>query len=126
MTLTGHVLRGTVLESGATNRLAVGLPWFRSMPFSSITGLELQVQGEPVPDVRLEVEDRPLASRLGGTDGYWFLQDRCRLLWTGPVPAERAAVVLRMRLQLPNLTLPDGSAAQVLQEVRGEVPVVHS
>ncbi len=124
MTLTEHVLRGAALESGATNRLAVGLPWFRSMPFSSITGLELQVQDEPAQDVRLEVEDRPTGS--GGTDGYWFLQDRCALLWSGPVPAERAEVVLRMRLQLPNLTLPDGSPAVVLQEIRGEVPVVAS
>jgi hypothetical protein len=98
------------------------------MPFSSITGLGLTVQGEPVDDVRVEVEGEPLAvdDLPRAADRYWFLQDRQVLVWSGAVPADRAEVVLRMRLQLPNLTLPDGAAAQVLQEVRGEVPVVRS
>lgn len=127
MTLTEHVLRGAVLEAGATNSLRIGLPWFRSMPFSSITGLELRVADQPVLDLRLEVDGRRIApGETGGTDGYWFLQDRHGLVWSGPVAAGRAAVVLRMRLQLPNLTLPDGGPAVVLQEVRGEVPVVES
>jgi hypothetical protein len=117
MTLTEHALQGAVLETGSTNRLCVGLPWFRSMPFSAILGLELSVAGEPVADVRLE--------RAATAGAYWFLQDRQALRWPGsPVPGERAEVVLRMRLQLPNLTRPDGGAVEVLQEVRGEVPVV--
>jgi hypothetical protein len=126
MTLTEHALRGAALETGwPENRLPVGLPWFRSMPFSSITGLGLLVDGEPVPDVRLEVDGRPIAvDALGATDGYWFLQDRQALLWSAPVPADRADVVLHLRFQLPNLTLPDGGPALVLQEVRGVVPVV--
>jgi hypothetical protein len=124
MTLTEHALQRAVIERGATNRLAVGLPWFRSMPYSSITAIELHVDDEPVHDVRLEVDGRPIApSGPDAAADYWFLQDRHELAWSGPVPAERARVVLRMRLQLPNLTLPDGSAAQVLQEVRAEVPV---
>ena len=54
----------------------------------------------------------------------WFLQDRAGLEWRAPVPSAAASeVVLRVRLQLPNLVGPGGTAVQVLQEVRGTVPV---
>ena len=47
MTLTEHVLRGAMLEARDPNRLRVGLPWFRSVPFSALVGLELIVDGRP-------------------------------------------------------------------------------
>jgi hypothetical protein len=126
MTLTEHALRGAVLTAGAPCRIAVGLPWYRSMPLSAILGIELTIDGDAVPDLHLRLASRSLpVGRLGHLDDLaWFLQDRNELEWRAPVPSGGAAdVVLRMRLQLPNLVGPGGTLVQVLQEVRGTVPV---
>ena len=129
MTLTEHALTGAVLRvgrpDGLPNRLPVGLPWYRSMPFSSLVGLELLLDGLAVAGVGLEVDGSatPIEGLRDVADRYWFLQDRRVLSWRDPAPiGERADVVLRIRLHLPNLTGPDGGSLQVLQEVRGVVP----
>lgn len=126
MTLTEHAIRGTVLRAGATNRMSVGLPWYRSMPLSAVLGIELTVDDEPVPDLRLLVDDAPVpVDALGARgDRSWFLQDRQVLEWAATASvAVDADVALRVRLQLPNLVGPDGSPLRVVQEVRGTVPV---
>jgi hypothetical protein len=126
MTLTEHALRGTAVGAGPPNRMRVGLPWYRSMPFSAVLGIELTVDDEPVPELTLRVDDAPVAveALVALEDRSWFLQDRCALEWAAPVPAAALVdVVLRVRLQLPNLVGPDGSPVHVLQEVRGTVPV---
>lgn len=122
MTLTEHALRGATIRAGAPNRLSVGLPWYRSLPCSAVLGIELEVDGVPVTDLRLRLDGEPVREpELAGRS--WFLQDRHVLEWTDPVrPAGSADVVLRMRLQLPNLVGPAG-AVQVLQEARARVPV---
>ncbi|HET6824819.1 MAG TPA: hypothetical protein VFH64_02745 [Amnibacterium sp.] len=126
MTLVEHALRGAVLTAGASCRLPVGLPWYRSMPVSAVLGIDLTIDGEAVPDLRLRVENRsiPVAELGRVEDLAWFLQDRAGLDWPAPAPSGAAVdVVLRVRLQLPNLVGPGGTAVQVLQEVRGTVPV---
>ncbi len=126
MTLTEHALRGAVLAAGETCRLAVGLPWYRSMPVSAVLGIDLTIDGEAVPDLHLRLESRsvPVDELDRVEDLAWFLQDRATLEWRAPAPSDAVAdVVLRVRLQLPNLVVPGGTAVQVLQEVRGAVPV---
>jgi hypothetical protein len=126
VTLVEHALRGAVLEAGSRNRLRVGLPWYRSMPFSSIVGIDVEVDGAAVQDVRLDVGGVALpVGRLQEVSGrIWFLQDRHALEWSGPAASgTRAEVAVRLRLHLPNLIGPDGGSIQVLQEVRAGVPV---
>jgi hypothetical protein len=126
MTLAEHALRGAVLTAGSPCRLAVGLPWYRSMPLSAVLGIDLTIDGEVVPDLhlRLESEAVPVVDLDSLTDLTWFLQDRAELEWCAPAPSGAAAdVVLRLRLQLPNLVGPGGAAVQVLQEARGTVRV---
>ena len=126
MTLTEHALIGSVLTTGADHRMLVGLPWYRSMPYSSVVRLSLTVDGVPVEELQLEAADgwADVASLAAMTDRSWFLQDRRPLRWRPTRPlGERAEIVLRVGLHLPNLVGPTGDGVQVLQEVRGEVPV---
>jgi hypothetical protein len=106
--------------------MLVGLPWYRSMPYSSIVQLSLAVDGVPVEELQLEAAGgwADVPSLAAMTDRSWFLQDRRPLRWrpTGSL-GERAEIVLRVGLHLPNLVGPTGGSVQVLQEVRGEVPV---
>jgi hypothetical protein len=126
VTLTEHALRGAVVRAGAVNRLSVGLPWYRSLPLSAVLGIELRLDDEPVIGLRLRLQDRAVdvseLAELGSRS--WFLQDRQLLEWAAPAPSSMLPdVVLRIRLQLPNLVGPDGSAVQVVQEVRSRVAV---
>lgn len=126
MTLTEHALRGAVLRPGSPNRLPVGLPWYRSLPLSAVLDVELLLDGRAVPDLRLELVDGAVAvARLPALhERSWFLQDRQVLEWAGPTPAGAAVdVVLRVRVQLPNLLGPAGDPLSVLQEARGRVVV---
>lgn len=126
MTLVEHALRGAVLRAGPPCRLPVGLPWYRSMPLSAVLGVDLTIDGEAVPDLRLRLERESFSvADLGRLEGRtWFLQDRAELEWRAPVPSGAAAdVVLTVRLQLPNLVGPGGTTVQVLQEIRGTLPV---
>lgn len=127
MTLTEHALRGSAIAVGPPHRLPVGLPWFRSTPLSAIVDAELLIDGRPVDGLGLEVDGRTVAvADLGGLrDRYWFVQERLELTWDGPLPerADEAEAVLRLRLHLPFLTGPGGGSVQVLQEVRGTVPL---
>ncbi|MDH2444864.1 hypothetical protein QDR37_12985 [Amnibacterium sp. CER49] len=125
MTLTEHALRGAVLRAGSVNRLPVGLPWYRSLPLSAVRDVELLLDGTAVPGLRLRLERGAVeVAALGAMrDTTWFLQDRQVLEWGAPVESAAVGVVLRIRLQLPNLLGPDGAPVQVLQEVRGRVDV---
>lgn len=106
--------------------MLVGLPWYRSMPYSSIVRLSLTVDGVAVEGLQLEAADgwADVPSLAAMTDRSWFLQDRRPLRWrpTGLLGAQ-AEIVLRVGLHLPNLVGPTGDGVQVLQEVRGQVPV---
>ncbi|MGN6445228.1 hypothetical protein [Amnibacterium sp.] len=125
MTLAEHALRGAVLSVGPWCRLAVGLPWFRSMPLSAVVSVALLVDGRAVPDLRVELDGRllPVGELATLVDRYWFVQDRLTLAWSGWSLSGAVEVALRVRLHLPFLTGPGGGSLQVLQESRGTVPV---
>ena len=71
-----------ILREGAlawTDRgiaLRLCLPWIRSLPLSSITAIEVAVDGEPLRVV-VCVDGRAVApGELADEDGWWFVQDR--------------------------------------------------
>ncbi|WP_290804556.1 DUF6379 domain-containing protein [Herbiconiux sp.] len=61
--------------------LRLSLPWIRSLPLSSLAGLELVVGGEPVTEqLRVVVDGRPIRPiELAEESGWWFLQDALEL-----------------------------------------------
>jgi len=60
-------------------RLAMRLPWYRSLPFSTVEVAGLAIDGEPVDlsDANVEYEGRswPLAALGEQTNAFWFVRD---------------------------------------------------
>ncbi len=60
-------------------RLAMRLPWYRSLPFSIFEIAGLAIDGEPVDltDARVEYDGSswPLAQIGDQTDAFWFVRD---------------------------------------------------
>ncbi|RFA12601.1 hypothetical protein B7R21_09645 [Subtercola boreus] len=83
--------------------LRLSLPWIRSMPLSSIAGLEVRLDGVPVV-VDIVVGTRRITpGDLVAETGWWFIQDR--LVLAGhehPGPGEHD-VEVRFTLMVPYL-----------------------
>jgi Domain of unknown function (DUF6379) len=60
-------------------RLAMRLPWYRSLPFSIYEVASLSIDGDPVDlsDANVEYEGNswPLAQLGDQTDAFWFVRD---------------------------------------------------
>ena len=57
--------------------LTVCLPWIRSLPLSSVTGLRLAIDGRTCDSFGANIGDRSIAVDAMATEtGWWFLQDR--------------------------------------------------
>ena len=71
-------------------RLAMRLPWYRSLPFSTVEIAELAIDGEPVDlaEARVEYEGHSwtLAEMADQTNAFWFVRDSAFLL----LPGQRA------------------------------------
>ncbi|MGR0219984.1 hypothetical protein [Agromyces sp. ZXT2-6] len=76
----------------------LSLPWIRSLPFASLSDLEVSLDGAAVPDLR----PRP--------DGeWWFVQDRLLVDGAGPLGDGAHEVAVSFRLTIPYLQAgPDG------------------
>ena len=60
--------------------LSVSLPWIRSLPLACVVDLVVSIDGEPT-EVRVAVRDRRVEpAELGSETGWWFIQDRLRLV----------------------------------------------
>ena len=68
-------------------RLAMRLPWYRSLPFSTVEVASLMIDDTPVDldAVRVEYEDHSwsLAEMAEQTDAFWFVRDSAFLLLPG-------------------------------------------
>jgi hypothetical protein len=71
------ILRDDALASTDDGiELRLCLPWIRSLPLSSVTGIAVAVDGDPL-DVVVSIDDRRIApERLADEGGWWFVQDR--------------------------------------------------
>jgi hypothetical protein len=59
--------------------LGLSLPWIRSLPVASLTGLAVSIDHEPT-DVLIAIDGRRVAPEdLAAEPGWWFLQDRLLL-----------------------------------------------
>jgi len=78
--LTDQVIGdGSLKSDGDGFRFDLRMPWYRALPLSSLEGLEVRVDGEPVPSEELRLS-------LGGTtyalsdlpplfDDWWYVAD---------------------------------------------------
>lgn len=84
--------------SGAGVKLAMRLPWYRSLPFSVVEVASLEIDGAPVDlsDARIEYNGQswPLSENGEKVDTFWFIRDSSFLV-------------------LPSLSLPAGSQHEV-------------
>jgi len=65
-------------------RLAMRLPWYRSLPFSTVAVARVAIDGEPVDlaDARVEFDDHSwsLAELGEATNAFWFIRDSAFLV----------------------------------------------
>ena len=84
-----NVLREDALtEVAGGHELRIGLPWIRSMPLASISGLAAAIDGELAGgELRIRLNDREVpADALTAEGGWWFIQDRLVLVIPGALP----------------------------------------
>ncbi|WP_088311004.1 C-glycoside deglycosidase beta subunit domain-containing protein [Novosphingobium sp. B 225] len=90
-------------------RLAMRLPWYRSLPFSTVAVASLAIDGEPVDltDAVIEYDGSawPLAANGEQVDSFWFVRDSAYLV-------------------LPGRSLPVGSAHEVALNVTVSPPYI--
>ena len=99
----------TTLPGGFELRL--GLPWIRSMPLASISGVAVQVDGIRVPQEDVSVvlgARRVAADALEQEPGWWFIQDRLVLRGKGRLHGGTHAVAVDFRLLVPYLQAAPG------------------
>lgn len=112
------------IDERGTASIAVRLPWYRSLAPSTIEGVAISVNGEPVPSdaVTLEINGREdhLAEIAERWEETWFVQDRAivRFPLDAAVindPVVSAAVTLRIPYIL---TGPDSALTRTTEETR--------
>ncbi len=76
--MTLPILQDDALTStGEGFALKVCLPWIRSLPLTSVTGLRVVIDGRAGDSLRAAIDDRSVAiDALTAESGWWFLQDR--------------------------------------------------
>lgn len=88
-------------------RLAMRLPWYRSLPFSTVevASLEIDGQGVDLADARIEYEGHswPLARNGEQTDTFWFVRDSAFLHLPGrnAAPGSEHSVSLTIKVNPP-------------------------
>ncbi|KJL47347.1 Xylose isomerase-like TIM barrel [Microbacterium hydrocarbonoxydans] len=103
--MTLACLRDDALSSTPEGfRLLLSLPWIRSLPLWSVSGLTITIDGVAVPELQCEVGGRVIdVADLAHEDGWWFLQEPLPLLGPGRLDAGSHEVVAQFSLTIPYL-----------------------
>lgn len=92
--------------------LRVGLPWIRSMPLSSVSGLAVEIDGGRTAEAGLAVllgDRRVPADELPKEPAWWFIQDRLVLTGGRRLDPGVHAVSVDFQLLVPYLQARPGS-----------------
>jgi len=92
--------------------LRVGLPWIRSMPLSSISGLKVEVDGVPLAPGESGVMLGPRRVSFGELQeerAWWFVQDRLVLAGRRGLARGTHAVAVDFQLMVPYLQARPGT-----------------
>jgi hypothetical protein len=102
-----------VVEDG---RLAfpVVQPWYRSLPVSCLAGLDVTVDGDPVPagDITVEVGgvERTLEECAAAHEAVWFIQDEATVRLRDVEVGEAARIGVHMTTRVPYIMVGPGIA----------------
>ena len=95
--------------------LRLTIPWYRSLWLSAVTNLELQIDGEEVPqeDIRFEHEGHSyrIDELAAQSETLWYLQQHPLLVARRDQPlvlGEEHDIVLRGQLRLPYMQIAPG------------------
>src|ERR671912_436666 len=59
--------------------LRIGLPWYRSLPWAGIAGIDIQVDGAPCDGASVTIDGWPL-ERIREREDYWHIQHRATVV----------------------------------------------
>lgn len=98
------IVEDSARTEGGALTYEIRLPWYRSLPLSSLVALEVSLNGEAVPAERLRVrlndKELALAEFAPLWDEYWFVQDRATVVVAGAAVGEPTEVDVRTRVDL--------------------------
>lgn len=131
MSATERVIGADELRvDGAGNaRVAVRLPWYRSLAPSTIEGVTVTLDGHPVPDEHLSVEINGVAGDVTSLttrwEETWFVQDSAVVRFPTPRDlSDTTDASVSITLRIPYiLTGPDSALTRTTTETR-TLPVV--
>jgi hypothetical protein len=109
--LADHIIEeGTLRRTGDRVSVSVRLPWYRALPLSSITDVELEVDGVPLPHDGITFTVNGRDHRLDDLPPlhteWWYVLDSARLagdLPAGWPTADSVAVRVRIGAYIPYL-----------------------
>ncbi len=105
--ITGLVLRQPFTARVEDGNLAFGLaePWYRSLPVSCITGLDVTVDGVAVPSDDLTITiggvTRTLAECADAWEDFWFVQEPAVVRASGVQPGDTARIGVHLAMRIP-------------------------
>jgi hypothetical protein len=100
----------SVAVSGDGLQLRVGLPWYRSLPWAAVAGVELELDGVDVGPA-VAVDGVPV-DRLPVREDYWSIQRWTQIDFDKPDGVQPGAMMsarVRIHLRVPGPLLSDGS-----------------
>jgi hypothetical protein len=109
--VTLPALRDDALSSTPDGfELRLSLPWIRSLPLSSLAGLEVSIDGERVDGIVIALDERVVPpGAVSHEPTWWFLQDRLVIRGARMLRGGSHDVAVSFRLLVPYLQAgPDG------------------
>ncbi len=132
VSVTSYTLRRESLrasEHGA--HFDIMVPWYRSLPVSSIVGFEVSLAGEPVPAdrVRLSINgaESALEQLANRWDEFWFIQHPATVrggLDEPLVEGREIDVAIAIEFRVPYMVAPDGTVVTQRSEAQAPMHVL--
>jgi Domain of unknown function (DUF6379) len=123
MSLAASMLDADSLRAvGDGFELDVHLNWYRSLPLSSVSTVELTVDGERIPrdEITFAVNGRKYAldELPEHADEYWFVLDAATLCVRRPLvrSGEETEIGLRLGSKIPYILIGPGQALEQISE----------
>lgn len=105
----------------------LSMPWYRSLPISCLSGLEVKVDGRAVPADAITLTiggvTRTVAECVDAWQEFWFVQDPATVHVDGVVPDGAVRIAVHLLQRIPYLMVgPDAALPHhTIQEERFEV-----
>jgi hypothetical protein len=108
----------TVLTDDSLSRRELGLaialkvPWYRSLWLSSVSDINLTLDGKPIPreDLRAELAGKTyrIDELKDQSETLWFIQDRLNVLVPNAPDSDEVDVEISVELRLPYMQIKPG------------------